>query len=146
VRRLTGGALLDAVRGVHWPGRRVTRGALHGAHRSKRVGSSPEFREYRAYQQGDDPAKIDWKLFGRTERVAIRLAHDDASLRTSVLVDASASMAFPPATLDKWERAASVAPGVGGGGQQFRGGRCCGDADAGRGGGGASRAEGGSGA
>jgi uncharacterized protein (DUF58 family) len=112
VRRLTSGALLDAVRGVRWPARRITRGALHGAHRSKRVGSSPEFREYRSYQQGDDPAKIDWKLFGRTERVAIRIAHDDASLRTSVLVDASASMAFPPATLDKWELAASLALGL----------------------------------
>ena len=65
--------------------------------------------QYRAYQQGDDPSKIDWKLFGRTERVAIRLAHDDSSLRTTVVVDASASMAFPADTRAKWELAASVA-------------------------------------
>src|SRR5581483_3445053 len=77
-----------------------------------RVGSSPEFLAYRPYQQGDEPAKIDWKLFGRSDRVAIRLTHDDSSLRTTVLVDATASMAYPPDTLAKWELAASVALGL----------------------------------
>jgi len=112
MRQLTSGALLDAVRGVHWPARRVSGGAFQGAHRSSRVGSAPEFMQYRPYQQGDDPSKIDWKLFGRTERVAIRLAHDDSSLRTMVVVDASASMAFPTDTLAKWELAAAVALGL----------------------------------
>jgi uncharacterized protein (DUF58 family) len=68
--------------------------------------------EYRPYQQGDDPAKIDWRLFGRTDRVAVRVAHDDSSLRTMVLVDASASMAFPAATRAKWHLAAAVALGL----------------------------------
>jgi uncharacterized protein (DUF58 family) len=112
MRQLTSGALLDSIRGVHWPARRVIGGAFQGAHRSVRVGSSPEFMQYRPYQQGDDPSKIDWKLFGRTERVAIRLAHDDSSLRTMVVVDASASMAFPPDTHAKWELAASMALGL----------------------------------
>jgi uncharacterized protein (DUF58 family) len=112
MRQLTSGALLDSIRGVHWPARQVVGGAIQGAHRSRRVGSSPEFMEYRPYQQGDDPSKIDWKLFGRTERVAIRLAHDDSSLRTMVVLDASASMAFPGESLGKWELAASVALGL----------------------------------
>lgn len=112
MRQLTSGALLDAVRGVRWSVRRVARGAVHGAHRSKRAGSSPEFSEYRPYQQGDDPTKIDWKLFGRTERVAVRLTHDDASLRTTILLDASASMAYPPVSLTKWEHAAAIALGL----------------------------------
>jgi uncharacterized protein (DUF58 family) len=112
MRQLTSGALLDSIRGVHWPARRVIGGAFQGAHRSSRVGSSPEFMQYRPYQQGDDPSKIDWKLFGRTERVAIRLAHDDSSLRTMVVVDASESMAFPADSRAKWELAASVALGL----------------------------------
>ena len=112
MQQLTSGALLDAVRGAHWPARRVTRGAYQGGHRSRRVGSSPEFMQYRPYQQGDDSSKIDWKLFGRTERVAIRQTHDDASLRTTVLVDASTSMAYPAATRDKWTMAASIALGL----------------------------------
>ena len=100
MRELTSGALLDALRGAHWPARRMSRGAFQGGHRSRRVGASPEFMEYRPYQQGDDPSRIDWKLFGRTERVAVRLSHDDSSLRTMVLLDASGSMAFPAARRD----------------------------------------------
>ena len=42
--------VLDAVRGAHWPARRLTRGSLHGEHRSRRVGSSPEFMEYRPWK------------------------------------------------------------------------------------------------
>lgn len=110
--QLTSGALLDAVRGVHWPARRASLGGFQGAHRSRRLGSSPEFAAYRPYQQGDDPSKIDWKLFGRTNRVAIRLAEDESNLPTTLLVDASASMAFPAATSRKWELAASVAIGL----------------------------------
>lgn len=112
MRELTSGALLDALRGVHWPARRVVGGVVQGGHRSRRVGASPEFLEYRPYQQGDDPSRIDWKLFGRTERVAVRLTHDDASLRTMLLVDASASMAFPLETRAKWIAAASIALGL----------------------------------
>lgn len=112
MRELTSGALLDALRGVHWPARRMSRGALQGSHRSRRVGASPEFMEYRPYQQGDDPGRIDWKLFGRTERVAVRLSHDDSSLRTMVLVDGTASMAFPAGTNAKWHAAAAIALGL----------------------------------
>jgi uncharacterized protein (DUF58 family) len=112
VQQLTSGALLDAVRGAHWPARRVTRGVYQGGHRSRRVGSSPEFMQYRAYHQGDDSTRIDWKLFGRTERLAIRQTHDDARLRTTVLIDASKSMAYPDGTLAKWEFAASIALGL----------------------------------
>lgn len=112
MHELTSGALLDALRGAHWPARRMSRGAFQGGHRSRRVGASPEFMEYRPYQQGDDPSRIDWKLFGRTERVAVRLSHDDSSLRTMVLLDASGSMAFPAATRAKWKTAAAVALGL----------------------------------
>lgn len=105
-------ALLDSVRGMHWPARRVTRGAYQGGHRSKRVGSSPEFMQYREYRPGDETSKIDWKLFARTGRTAIRQTHDDSNLRTTVLVDASASMAFPQPGLDKWTLAMSLAFGL----------------------------------
>ena len=112
MRELTSGALLDALRGAHWPARRMSRGAFQGGHPSRRVGASPEFMEYRPYQQGDDPSRIDWKLFGRTDRVAVRLSHDDSSLRTMVLLDASGSMAFPAASQAKWKTAAAVALGL----------------------------------
>ncbi len=112
MEHLTDGALLDRVRGMHWPARRVVRGLYQGGHRSKRVGSSPEFMQYREYRPGDEAAKIDWKLFARTSRMAIRQTHDDSNLRTSILLDASASMAYPVPGHDKWKLAASIAFGL----------------------------------
>jgi uncharacterized protein (DUF58 family) len=106
------GALLDALRGVRWHARRRVPGALAGAHRSRMRGTAPEFSEYRAYRQGDDPRRIDWKLLGRTDRAAIRLADDHAILPTGVAVDASLSMAFPEPSRDKWRLARSIAVGL----------------------------------
>lgn len=103
------GALLDAVRGVRWPARRTVRAALPGAHASRMRGVSPEFTEYRPYRQGDDPRRLDWRLLARSDRAYIRLADDRAVLPTLLVVDASASMAFPAGTLGKWARAVELA-------------------------------------
>lgn len=106
------GALLDAVRGVRWPARRPVSPAPPGAHHSRQRGTSSEFAEYRAYRQGDDPRRIDWRLLARTDRVYLRLATDRALLPTLFVVDASASMAFPEPGLDKWRLACDVAIGL----------------------------------
>ena len=106
------GALLDAVRGVHWPARHAVRSPIPGTHHSKLRGSSAEFTEYRLYRQGDDPRRIDWRLLGRSDRAYVRIATDRAQLPTTVVVDASASMAFPLATRSKWTRAREIAVGL----------------------------------
>jgi uncharacterized protein (DUF58 family) len=102
------GALLDAVRGVHWQARRAVTGALAGTHHSKQRGTSAEFTEYRLYRQGDDPRRIDWRLLARSDRAYIRLATDRAILPTAIVLDASSSMAFPIATREKWRRAQEI--------------------------------------
>ena len=106
------GALLDALRGVRWLARRRVPGALVGVHRSRLRGSAPEFSEYRAYRQGDEPRRIDWKLLARTDRAAIRLADDHAIFPTGIVVDTSPSMAWPEPDLDKWRLARRVAVGL----------------------------------
>src|SRR3569832_1391218 len=102
------GALLDAVRGVHWPARRAVVSAVAGTHQSKLRGTSAEFTEYRLYRQGDAPRRIDWRLLGLSDRAYIRLATDRAILPTTLLLDASASMAFPVASREKWRRAQEI--------------------------------------
>ena len=103
------GPLLDSVRGIRWPaGRRVT-GATLGAHPSKLRGNSSEFSEFRPYRQGDDPRRVDWRLLARSDRAYVRLTTDRATLRTTIVVDASASMAFPAPALTKWVRAREIA-------------------------------------
>jgi uncharacterized protein (DUF58 family) len=75
-------------------------------------GSSAEFTEYRPYRQGDDLRRIDWKLFARSNRAYIRLSNDRAILPTTIVLDASASMAFPIPSLGKWSLASQVAIGL----------------------------------
>jgi uncharacterized protein (DUF58 family) len=106
-------ALLDAVRGIRWPARSSVRGGIPGAHASRLRGISAEFTEYRPYRQGDDPRRIDWKLFARSDRAYIRLSNDRAILPTMIVLDASASMAFPVATQAKWKLAAQLGVGLG---------------------------------
>lgn len=106
------GALLDAVRGVRWPARRpVTQGAP-GLHHARSRGVAPEFAEYRPYRQGDDPKRLDWKLLARSDKAFVRLAPDYAVLGTTLLVDASASMAFPEGEPNKWTQARRLAVGL----------------------------------
>jgi uncharacterized protein (DUF58 family) len=106
------GQLLDNVRGVHWPSRRAVAGGPAGAHHSKMRGTSAEFTEYRLYRQGDDPRRIDWRLLARSDRAYIRLATDRAVLPTTIVVDASSSMAFPLLSNDKWHQAQQIAIGL----------------------------------
>ncbi|AMW04416.1 DUF58 domain-containing protein [Gemmatimonas phototrophica] len=89
------GPMLDALRGVRWPARRAVGAAPAGTHRSTQKGTAGEFTEYRLYRQGDDPRALDWKLLARSDRAFVRLSDDRALLATWIVVDASASMAFP---------------------------------------------------
>jgi uncharacterized protein (DUF58 family) len=102
-------AILDAVRGVRWPSAHRVAGATLGAHPSTLRGNSSEFSEFRAYRQGDDPRRVDWRLLARSDRAYVRLTTDRATLRTAIVVDASASMAFPLPELTKWVRAREIA-------------------------------------
>src|SRR5919202_6774638 len=106
------GPLLDALRGVRWPARGSVVGGVAGTHHSRLRGIAAEFTEYRPYRQGDEPRRIDWKLYARSGRAFVRLATERATLSTVVVVDASASMAFPAESLGKWAHAAELALGL----------------------------------
>jgi len=104
--------LLDAIRGVKWPALRPVAGALPGAPHSRLRGAAPELSEYRVYRQGDDPKRIDWRLLARSDRAYIRLAEDRSTVSTMLVVDATASMAYPERSLGKWRAACDVAVGL----------------------------------
>ena len=106
------GALLEALRGVTWPARRAALAGTAGTHHSRLRGLSAEFTEYRPYRQGDDPRRLDWKLLARTDRAYLRVTSDRATLGTLLLVDASASMAFPAGQPGKWAQACRVGVGL----------------------------------
>jgi uncharacterized protein (DUF58 family) len=78
--------------------RRTTAGERHGGRRSRRLGAGLEFADHRDYAAGDDLRYLDWNLYGRLGRLALRLFEEDQDLSIDLLVDASASMAMgaPP--------------------------------------------------
>jgi uncharacterized protein (DUF58 family) len=104
--------VLEAVRGLGWAARRRARAAIPGPHVAMTHRASAELAEYRPYRQGDDPGRIDWKLVARTDRVYVRLSPDRSLLPTVVVLDASASMAFPADSVEKWHFAAQLALGL----------------------------------
>jgi uncharacterized protein (DUF58 family) len=106
------GSLLDAVRGLRWPARDAVAGGTVGTHRSRRQGAAVEFTEYRAYRQGDDTRRIDWRLFARTDRAYLRITDDHSVHPMRIVLDASASMAFPTDTRAKWRAAQLMAIGL----------------------------------
>ena len=71
-------------------------GAMKGDRRSLRRGSSVEFADYRNYAPGDDLRQLDWNIYARLERPFIKLLEDEEDLTVHLLLDASASMDFPP--------------------------------------------------
>lgn len=63
-----------------------------GQHQSRSRGAGLEFAQYRAYEPGDEPRRIDWKLFARSDRYFVREAERDSPLTVWLLLDATASM------------------------------------------------------
>ena len=84
-------------------------GTQTGAHRSQRKGISVEFADYRQYVPGDDTRHLDWKVYGRNERLYLRQYEEETTLRVHLLVDASASMAYAGAGVPKYTYAAQCA-------------------------------------
>ena len=74
--------------------RRTFRGRVRGERRSPRRGHSVEFCDYRAYGVGDDLRYVDWNIYGRLDRLHVKLFVDEEDLCLHLLLDASASMDF----------------------------------------------------
>ena len=71
-------------------------GTLRAERRSRRTGSSLEFADFRNYVPGDDPRRIDWSIYGRIERLVMRLYEEEEDLDVGILIDCSASMHWRP--------------------------------------------------
>ena len=94
--------------------RRAFRGSVKGERRSPRRGQSVEFADYRAYGHGDDLRYVDWNIYGRLDRLHVKLFIDEEDLCLHLLVDASASMGFgAPSKLDYAVRLAAALGFVG---------------------------------
>jgi len=75
-------------------GKLVSDELLLGIHGSKRSGIGTEFEQYRHYQPGDDPKRIDWKLFARTDKHLVRESSTESNFQVRFLLDLSGSMNY----------------------------------------------------
>lgn len=83
--------------------RTVVDGFINGMHRAPFFGASIDFAEHRGYVPGDDIRRLDWKLFGRTERFYIKQYEADTNTNFMTLLDVSKSMSFGSGSLTKLE-------------------------------------------
>lgn len=86
--------VISSIGGLHIAAKRLVDGFLAGLHRSSHQGFNVEFTEHRAFQPGDDPKNLDWKVLCRTDRYYIKQYEEDTSLRAIFLLDRSASMSY----------------------------------------------------
>lgn len=75
--------------------RQIVEGFITGLHKSPFHGFSVEFAEHRLYNTGEPIRNIDWKLFGRTEKLFVKRYEEETNLRCQLVIDASSSMYFP---------------------------------------------------
>jgi uncharacterized protein (DUF58 family) len=93
----------------------VVEGFLSGLHRSPFRGFSVEFTEHRAYQPGDEPRYLDWRMLARSDRLFVKQFEEETNLRAMILLDASRSMSWrgAPERLTKREYAQRLAAALG---------------------------------
>jgi uncharacterized protein (DUF58 family) len=73
----------------------VVEGFITGLHKSPFHGFSVEFAEHRLYNKGEPTKHIDWKLFGRTDKLFLKRYEEETNLRCQLVIDDSSSMYFP---------------------------------------------------
>jgi uncharacterized protein (DUF58 family) len=83
-------------------------GSKQGGHLSLRRGHGIEFSDYRRYEPGDDPRRIDWGVYARSDRLYVKRYREEEDLNVLLILDTSPSLFTPPAD-NKWEIARDLA-------------------------------------
>ena len=81
--------------------RMVVEGFITGMHKSPYHGFSVEFAEHRQYMPGDEIRRVDWKVYGKTDRYYIKQYEEETNLKSYIILDASASMSFASEKTDR---------------------------------------------
>ena len=92
--RLLSPAELAQIESFELRARAVVEGFITGLHKSPFHGFSVEFAEHRAYNPGDPLRHVDWKVYGRSDRLVTKRYEEETNLRHYVVLDTSASMRY----------------------------------------------------
>lgn len=102
---------LAKLQGLRLRAHHIVEGFVAGLHRSPLKGFSIEFAEHREYVAGDDLRYVDWRLYGRTDKLYLKQFEDETNLVCCVTLDSSESMRYqgPDSPLSKYDYAACAA-------------------------------------
>jgi len=89
--------------------RTVVEGFVNGLHKSPYLGFSVDFAEYRQYMPGDDIRRIDWNVYGRSDRLYLKLYEGETNTRVLILLDVSGSMNYGSGDIKKIDYARIIA-------------------------------------
>lgn len=95
--------VMDQIGHLELLSRCVVDGFLSGKHRSSHKGGCCEFAQHRPYALGDDYRRIDWQVYGRSDRYFIRQFEEETNLQAFIAMDTSGSMRFGHSTVSKFD-------------------------------------------
>jgi uncharacterized protein (DUF58 family) len=102
-------SVVAAIDDLELAARLVVEGLRAGGHRSPFHGFSADFQQHRPYRVGDDLKYLDWKILARTDRLYSKQFRETTSMSVMLVLDASASMAFPEHGTSKFRYASILA-------------------------------------
>lgn len=115
VRKYLDPRTLAKVGSIDLRARLIVEGLMNGMHRSPYQGISVEFAQHRPYVAGDDIRHVDWKVFGKTDKIYLKQYLEETNLHLICVVDASESMGYGSVaaptgeTWTKYDHATSIA-------------------------------------
>lgn len=101
--------ILDKVSGLELKARLVVEGFLQGQQKSPKKGQSVEFLEHREYVPGDDPRRLDWKVYAKSDRFYVKQYEEETNLKAYIILDTSKSMAYSSGGVSKFDYAKYLA-------------------------------------
>ncbi|MBI4834476.1 MAG: DUF58 domain-containing protein [Planctomycetes bacterium] len=101
--------VLNKVARLELRARLIVEGFIAGLHKSPYRGVSVEFAAHREYTPGDDLRHLDWKIFGRSDRLYIKEYEQETNLYCHIMLDTSESMDYASGEISKFEYGRSLA-------------------------------------
>jgi len=102
-------AVVSKLKNIEIKARMIVEGFITGLHKSPYHGFSVEFAEHRPYNPGEPLRNIDWKVYGKTDRLYSKRFEEETNLRCHVVMDVSDSMRYPEQGISKLEYGAYLA-------------------------------------
>lgn len=102
-------ATLSRLSNMELRARLVVEGFITGLHKSPYHGFSVEFAQHRQYMPGDEIRRLDWKVYGKTDRFYVKEYEEETNLKSYILLDTSGSMGYGSGAVTKLQYGAFLA-------------------------------------